>query len=405
MTLWNKVKQIVTKKEYLLVVFCIYLFSMCLNDSLLQYQPLFSKCVKLVRYGVYAYDALYLLCVSDLKKVSLPLICFIVFLLLIALFSHNRDLFLFFLILYASKDIGFDTIVKYAYRIEILAMVVIVLCSLFGISENLEFARSGGRVRYALGYNYPTAPSTRFFILLMMQFYLYHKNLRLTELILDLFVAGFLYYLTDSRTGFIVSVLMICVMAAVTFFNIEEDKIRLERAPRWLKGFAVALPYLVCIGIFLLIVLYNRNVSIAVKINKLISNRLKLSSKGFANYGIPLFGQKIQWIGNGGGKYNTAVGEYNFIDIAYLQILFNYGILFLLLIVFLYSKAMEKAWNENRVRLLLCIALTQIWSCLEPNLISIYYNIYLFLLLEAGIALFQKRERKELILFGIHLLI
>ncbi|WP_206763316.1 hypothetical protein, partial [Clostridium perfringens] len=75
-----------------------------------------------------------------------------------------------------------------------------------------------------------------------------------------------------------------------------------------------------------------------VTVNKLITGRLALGRNAFDTFGVHLFGTRnVQFIGSG-GKTESVIG-YNYVDSSYVQMLFTYGIVPVVLLIIIYVVA------------------------------------------------------------------
>ena len=73
-------------------------------------------------------------------------------------------------------------------------------------------------------------------------------------------------------------------------------------------------------------------------------------------------------------SYKENSGVYNYVDCSYLQILLEYGIVFLLICVLMYSYILYKAYQENNIYLCCCIIIILVFSITEPRLLNLMYN-------------------------------
>ena len=71
------------------------------------------------------------------------------------------------------------------------------------------------------------------------------------------------------------------------------------------------------------------------EINELFSGRLYLGQKGWDDFGLSLFGQTIDMVGFGGSIERP--DNYFFIDCSYMNVMLRYGIVFLVVLVGVYT--------------------------------------------------------------------
>ena len=117
---------------------------------------------------------------------------------------------------------------------------------------------------------------------------------------------------------------------------------------------------------------YDSTNAVYARVNSLLSGRLRLGYQAIADYGVTLFGHPIEWIGFALG---TAPDKaYNYVDCSYLQVMLEYGVVFLILIVLLYSLAIRKAIAKKRYDLCWILLFILIFSITEPRLADLAFN-------------------------------
>ena len=69
--------------------------------------------------------------------------------------------------------------------------------------------------------------------------------------------------------------------------------------------------------------------------------------------------------------------KYNYIDISYARILFDYGIIFTIFVLFSYTILLVKCFKEKDYWLVFTLFFVLIWSIIEPYLITIGKNNFI----------------------------
>ena len=373
------IKRIVYNEKFILILFGIYVITTNIEASVLGSYNSVGIANKILRYSIYIIaiiKTIYI--IIENKKINLRVAITVIFFSCIAIVSKNKQLLILIIIILLIRELEFKKIVKYCFYGNIIAYVSILLGAIMGLIPNWNFSR-GNEFRYAYGYSYPSITSTYFFLLLLMKFYLKSGKIEIWEIALELLITGFIYDVTDSRMG----LLMACIIIGLELILkiLEFKKIKFK-SKVFLKQLIIILPILVVAIIILLLVLYSKNINIAIKINKIMSDRLNLSIKAIHSYGIPLLGKDIKWYGWGGHGYIYQKDfEYNFVDIAYLKILFDYGLLFLILYILSYTMYMKKiVTNKERVFIIINI-LILIWGMIEPGMLEVSKNPFIILIL------------------------
>ena len=76
----------------------------------------------------------------------------------------------------------------------------------------------------------------------------------------------------------------------------------------------------------------------------ILAGRLRLGNEAIAMYGTPLWGQELRMYGAGTeGKY------YNFIDSSFIQLIVIYGIVYIILIILVYTIITYKAYQQKKL--------------------------------------------------------
>lgn len=90
--------------------------------------------------------------------------------------------------------------------------------------------------------------------------------------------------------------------------------------------------------------LYDESIHSWFWLNSILSDRLRLGANAIEQYGFSLFGKPIEWIGFSIKKttMEEAIG-YNYVDSSYLQLGLNYGLIFLGVVLLIYSIIMNRA--------------------------------------------------------------
>ena len=110
------------------------------------------------------------------------------------------------------------------------------------------------------------------------------------------------------------------------------------------------------------------------------NGRLSLGRKGMVDYGITLFGQPVKWVGNGlQVLLNGYSAEYNYVDSAYLQILYQYGCLLLILILIVFSALVYISIKREKFYLTWILLIISVYCITEPRLVNLTYNPFILL--------------------------
>ena len=122
--------------------------------------------------------------------------------------------------------------------------------------------------------------------------------------------------------------------------------------------------------------------------------RLHLGHEALKKYPVQLFGTRgVSFVGYG-GKTETVM-NYDYVDSSYVQMLFTYGLVPVVLLVVLYMIQSWGLYRRKNYLLLACLALVAVNCMFEAFWIRPSYNIFMFLLFAAFPAAESEPESPE----------
>ena len=289
------------------------------------------------------------------------------FLLILAKMTGNKSMLIYWVFIIAAHDIELKKIVKSAIVVHLFCMLVIIGSSVFGVIEDRIYMEGGYRERASLGYQYTTAVSNYFFHIILMYIYLKGEKISWESIGVLGLVNLLLFKMTDTRSAFILG----CLALGGTLLLKTFKRLRINNSV-YKIGAILSLPILSGIMIYLSLCLKSQ-INWIINLNSIINGRLELGYSAYKTYGLHLLGQRIQWIG-GIKKFSDTQGAYNYVDSSYVQILLNYGVLFFLIICFLFIIFALKAGRRNDIYLMFVLILIALHSVLDPQLLWMEYN-------------------------------
>ena len=265
-----------------------------------------------------------------------------------------------------------------------ILVVGVFLLSLVGIVPNLQYNRAGV-IRNSFGFIYPTDFASHCFYLFLAISYLLKDKFIWTRSLFGVLLSAFIIKYCDARLNAL-SILLATVIF-IYFYYSKEKK---------LKIFAL-FPYSAVI--FASIVTYlsykfSWSNPFLVTVNKLITGRLALGRNAFDTFGVHLFGTRnVQFIGSG-GKTESVIG-YNYVDSSYVQMLFTYGIVPVVLLIIIYVVASRKQYKDGQYLLVAILSLIAFNCMIEAFWFVPTYNIFMFLLFTTNT--FSKKESNDIV--------
>ena len=271
-------------------------------------------------------------------------------------FTGNSFIVMLLILAMGLKNISVEKIIKAWLIPTVIVFVGLVILAILEKIPNWAYERNEFKLRYSIGYSYPTPAASFFMFITLAYVYLKKTNITYFELALMSIAATLVYSLTDSRTGWILTMLII---VGALIFKLLKNKIDISKfLSRKSVMFILCLIPLMCILISLLLTyLYAQNVPFAISLNNALSGRLQLQMQAFNNYSQTLFGQSIRWQGWGGYGYVVSPEDfvYNYIDNAWILMLFDYGIINTILYIFLLSISIYSIVKQKDFWLLFAI--------------------------------------------------
>lgn len=300
--------------------------------------------------------------------------------LLILFAEYNADAgiqyFQVILLIFAAKDVPFRKITKIVFFSSVLSMGLIFLGDVGGIIYHSPDV-SGERIRYYLGFNYYSTAPIYAMNIVFCGLYAYtdidnetecfgrklHYRREVSWVVLaaaELFVF-WLYRETDTVLPFVAA-------SGMIFLYIVVIKLRINIYYNCMLTKAVSVMIFPTLALltFICSYCYNPDDDFWYSINSMIHNRLYLGQQGIQQYGISLFGQKVN------ERNETALSSYFYIDSGYMKVLLTLGLFVFLFIIAAYCEMyLEAVRNQD---LVLCIWL----------LIVAGYNIFNNILFSPG---------------------
>jgi len=264
-----------------------------------------------------------------------------------------------------------------------ILVVGVFLLSLLGMVPNLQFNRAGV-IRNSFGFIYPTDFASHCFYLFLAISYLLKDKFIWTRSLFGVLLSAFIIKYCDARLNAL-SILLATVIFIYFYYSNGKK----------LKIFAL-LPYSAVV--FASVVTYfsykfSWSNPFLVSINKLITGRLALGRNAFDTFGVRLFGTRnVQFIGSG-GKTESVIG-YNYVDSSYVQMLFTYGIVPVVLLIIIYVVASRKQYKDGQYLLVAILSLIAFNCMIEAFWFVPTYNIFMFLLFTTNT--FSKKESNNI---------
>ena len=300
-------------------------------------------------------------------------------------FQTNRLNFLVYsMLLVLLVNVDMKVVLRNYVVVAGILVVGVFLLSLVGMVPNLQYNRAGV-IRNSFGFIYPTDFASHCFYLFLAISYLLKDKFIWTRSLFGVLLSAFIIKYCDARLNAL-SILLATVIFIYFYYSNGKK----------LKIFAL-LPYSAVV--FASVVTYlsykfSWSNPFLVSINKLITGRLALGRNAFDTFGVHLFGTRnVQFIGSG-GKTESVIG-YNYVDSSYVQMLFTYGIVPVILLIIIYVVASRKQYKDGQYLLVTILSLIAFNCMIEAFWFVPTYNIFMFLLFTTNT--FSKKESNDIV--------
>ncbi len=380
----NALNWVVLNREKIVTTFFV-VFMVCFlmySTSIVQKYDIAVKLVAAVRYFSYVVLAgCVLIDVLLKKKISIVMVVGGLLSLIVMLFTKEFAVVSVVIVLSAVSGIDVKKLVKPVLCVVGILFFLNVILSLVGVFPDFVYSR-GDIARHSLGLTYPTDVFAVFLSLVLMYIYLRETKIKYVELGVMFALTCAFYYLTNGRLSFILCLLAVAVALAYKLtdrflgFQRLTDTVMTNKIFKWT---VISVPLVLFVFAVALVLLYRCGSNLGEVLNNVLSDRLIYSSEAFTNYPLTAFGTEVEWIGWGGMGYLRPYDEavlYNFVDISYIRILFDYGIIGSVAILFGYSLAIKDAIKGRNLFLLTVILVMLCWCFVEPFILNLGKNIF-----------------------------
>lgn len=300
-------------------------------------------------------------------------------------FQTNRLNFLVYsMLLVLLVNVDMKVVLRNYVVVAGILVVGVFLLSLVGMVPNLQYNRAGV-IRNSFGFIYPTDFASHCFYLFLAISYLLKEKFIWTRSLFGVLLSAFIIKYCDARLNAF-SILLATVIFIYFYYSNGKK----------LKIFAL-LPYSAVVfasTVTYLSYKFSWSNPFLVSVNKLITGRLALGRNAFDTFGVHLFGTRnVQFIGSG-GKTESVIG-YNYVDSSYVQMLFTYGIVPVVLLIVIYVVASRKQYKDGQYLFVAILSLIAFNCMIEAFWFVPTYNIFMFLLFTTNT--FSKKESNDII--------
>lgn len=305
---------------------------------------------------------------------------------LISWYTNRYELFTTALFIYCARLIDFRRIAYYSFLLISSLLFFVTISSLLDIIPDYLWGLDeiNGRIRHGLGFRYTTFPTHLFLEVVLLYGFLAREKAKISVLAI-LFVINYaIYEMTESRNSFLLALFFLIFLVVMKFPHLcSAYTPRFQRfTAAWVYPVGALISYIASR-------FYSPSSHFFAELNTILSNRLAQTHASLEEYGIRLFGQKINFMGNGidanGKLVKTQGGDYdfNFVDNSFMNILINNGLLLLILTLVAFTLLGIRSAKANDRIMSAILFIIALHSMIDPQLIDLTYNVFLLALLNS----------------------
>lgn len=339
--------------------------------------------LKVMRYVAYALCAFIILDRRCYRKKDLFIFMLVIIGLALSLVgSQSNKLFLYLFIIIAASKIDGEKIIRGTLVIQTFVIILVIFSSSVGIIPDY-YSSTDGRIRHYLGFGYTSTGPVLFYYMVLQYIYIKKGKLKILQGFVILAIAALFYQKTNTLFAFLMSATTVIIF--LFYARLFDGSFFRKHIT-----FISLLPFVFLVISLLFAALYDNSSAFWYTFNYLTHGRLKAASEGLLNYGISMFGNEIDWIGhNLYSLLHGLRGKYNYIDISYLQLLFQYGLVATVLILVGYLILLRKSILSKKYYFTWIIILILVHALFEPFLANLAFNPFLLLILTQ----FEKKDK------------
>lgn len=289
---------------------------------------------------------------SFLKMVVIALLGMLVY-----FSSHETLLIIMIFFAIMIKNVGYYKALNLIFKIRLIMFFIIIFCVLIGYLDIGRISVSkgiyGNFEGYGFGYSHPNNLAQEIFYLSTLYLCIKNEKIKNINLFFLLIIDCITYLLTGSKSVCILLILFVFILFAYKNFN---DKNIYKKYSRFCLILSILLPILSVAFPILFINSTGKIRKFLYLLNGKINQRISNSTMLFYSFPITLFGKIINL------KYLKIKYGYNVVDNGYTFLLFNFGIVGFLLVIYLYYCTMKIFIQKNQVvyfsviTMILCLA-------------------------------------------------
>lgn len=285
--------------------------------------------------------------------------------------TGTKTIFWLWLLVAALRRAKLRDIAQSCFSACVVILVSVLLGWVFGLIPAVELSRASGIDRSSLGFTHPNALALLVFMLCTSWLVFRSGRTCFWDWIGSLALALISYWVSNSRTMLVVSLLFF-----VADYILEHNTS--EKAARAFAAWGIVL-FVVCAVIQIaFMVFYSPDCPFLAKVNGIFSGRLWWANYYFEKYGFSFMGAPFIDYPEMAADSSGLTGSSFVVDMAFCRLLLGYGVVPFITYLYLYIELLRKCKLEGRGGALLTGLVTFIiLGMMEQQLFVPQCNIYL----------------------------
>lgn len=289
------------------------------------------------------------------KKELLQIFTLVFIGILCTLASRETRLLWLIVVISCLKNIDIKKIFRVSFYIFFGLFCLYLLLFLFGMI-NETITQKGG---HSLGLGHPNTLHCYILIIITIYIYLKFKNYNLIYFFVFNILNILLYLITLSRSGFVT--LFFVLLYSLLIRKIQNKEIKKRITIICTILILLLAMFEVSIGIF-----YSENIFCKF-LDSIFTGRLSQANFYYKHFGISIFGRYLEYLSDA-----NAVA---ILDIGFLKLLLNNGIVSLLLFLVIYLKNIKNALKRNQYDILILLISTFSYTLVENVFTYVFMNV------------------------------
>jgi len=306
--------------------------------------------------------------------------------------GYNHVLYLLILLM-GIRGIDVDRAIRFDFCMRAALMLLILICGTTGIIKNYVTYRTlSNGPRYSLGFSHPNTLASLAFLLIVEDTWIRKRSFSIGYMLVEWAIAAVVYVVTLNRTA----VLLMIIFPLLQWWTTRS----MQRGPvKMWQHIACEAAFPGAAVMSYAMMLLSEKVMVFRLFDGLMSNRFSNAAEIYQRYGMTLLGQEVELISvRMARQFGTSIA---LLDVAYLRMLIQGGILVFLLMGWLYIRAVRDAVHKNDSYTLLVLCVLVLFGISESGYNNVCMNFALLLMARAAYTPFEEDVEEQWILEGI----